>query len=75
MTADDRSIPESIHQSFSQLRDSLDAFSCLSNMIPLGEPDKFDFESLGHLLRMVSDSLYFSLETHYSVLRSEFVKR
>lgn len=75
MTADDRSIPESIHQSFSQLRDSLDAFSCLSGMIPLGEPDKFDFESLGHLLRMVSDSLYFSLETHYSVLRSEFVKR
>ena len=75
MTADDRSIPESIHQSFSQLRDSLDAFSCLSNMIPLGDPDKFDFESLGHLLRMVSDSLYFSLETHYSVLRSEFVKR
>lgn len=75
MTADDRSIPEPIHQSFSQLRDSLDAFSCLSNMIPLGEPDKFDFESLGHLLRMVSDSLYFSLETHYSVLRSEFVKR
>ncbi|WP_128915886.1 hypothetical protein [Escherichia coli] len=75
MTADDRSIPESIHQSFFQLRDSLDAFSCLSSMIPLGEPDQFDFESLGHLLRMVSDSLYRSLEVHYSILRSEFVKR
>lgn len=75
MTADDRSIPESIHQSFSQLRDSLDAFSCLSNMIPLGDPDKFDFESLGHLLRMVSESLYGSLDVHYSTLRAEFVKR
>ena len=75
MTADDRSIPESIHQSFSQLRDSLDAFSCLSGMIPLGESDKFDFESLGHLLRMVSESLYGSLEVHYSTLRAEFVKR
>ena len=75
MTADDRSIPESIHQSFFQLRDSLDAFSCLSSMIPLGEPDQFDFESLGHLLRMVSDSLYRYLEVHYSTLRSEFVKR
>ena len=75
MTADDRSIPESIHQSFSQLRDSLDAFSCLSGMIPLGEPDNFDFESLGHLLRMVSESLYGSLDVHYSTLRAEFVKR
>lgn len=75
MTADDRSIPESIHQSFSQLRDSLDAFSCLSDMIPLGEPDRFDFESLGRLLRMVSDSLYVSLDVHFSTLRAEFVKR
>ncbi|WP_157903949.1 hypothetical protein [Escherichia coli] len=75
MTADDRSIPESIHQSFSQLRDSLDGFSCLCNMIPLGEPGTFDYESLGHLLRMLSDSLYVSLETHHSVLRAEFVKR
>ncbi|EKE2651843.1 hypothetical protein OUL58_004689 [Escherichia coli] len=75
MTADDRSIPESIHQSFSQLRDSLDAFSCLSGMIPFVEPDKFDFESLGHLLRMVSESLYGSLDVHYSTLRAEFVKR
>ncbi|HHD8732766.1 TPA: hypothetical protein ACOXZ8_004519 [Escherichia coli] len=73
MTVDDRSIPESIHQSFSQLRDSLDAFSCLSSLISRGEPD--DFESLGHLLRIVSDSLYGSLEFHYSVLRSDFVKR
>lgn len=48
---------------FFQLRDSL------------GEPDQFDFESLGHLLRMVSDSLYGSLEAHYSTLWSEFVKR
>ncbi len=75
MTANDRSIPESIHQSFFQLRDSLDAFSCLSDMIPLGEPDKFDFKSLVHLLRIVSDSLYGSLEVHYSTLRAEFVKR
>ncbi len=75
MTADDRSIPESIHQSFSQLRDYLDAFSCLSNMISLGESDRFDLESLGHLLRMVSESLYGSLEVHYSTLRAEFVKR
>ncbi|GIP93918.1 hypothetical protein EC07E033_47910 [Escherichia coli] len=75
MTSSDRSIPEPIYQSFSQLRDSLDAFSCLSHMIPLGEPDHFDFESLGHLLRMVSDSLYGSLEVHFSTLRAEFVKR
>lgn len=75
MTANDRSIPDSVYQSFSQLRDSLDAFSCLSSLIPLGEPDKFDFESLGHLLRMVSDSLYGSLDVHYSTLRAEFVKR
>ncbi|EEQ9688420.1 hypothetical protein IIN94_004893 [Escherichia coli] len=75
MTADDRSIPESIHQSFSQLRDYLDAFSCLSDMIPLGEPDRFDFESLVYLLRMVSESLYVSLDVHYSTLLAEFVKR
>lgn len=75
MTANDRSIPDSVYQSFSQLRDSLDAFSCLSSLISRGEPDDFDFESLGHLLRIVSDSLYGSLEVHYSVFRSDFVKR
>ena len=75
MTDFDRSIPDSVYQSFSQLRDSLDAFSCLSGLISRGEPDDFDFQSLGHLLRIVSDSLYCSLEVHYSVLRSDFVKR
>lgn len=75
MTIHDRSIPESIHQSFFQLRDSLDAFSCLSSLISRGKSDDFDYDSLGHLLRIVSDSLYGSLDVHYSALRSEFVKR
>ena len=76
MTADDRSIPESIHQSFSQLRDSLDAFSCIAYLIPDGEPDNFDCASLGHLLRMVSSSLYGCLDVHWrSIADAEFVKR
>ncbi|HDW3010346.1 TPA: hypothetical protein RMA68_005243, partial [Escherichia coli] len=54
MTADDRFIPEDVYQSFCQLRDSVDGFSSIAYLIPDGEPDKFNYASLGHLLRMVS---------------------
>ena len=35
-----------------------DGFSAVARLIPDGESDVFDFASLGHLLRMVSDSLH-----------------
>ncbi|HBA8920610.1 TPA: hypothetical protein J1257_004984 [Escherichia coli] len=76
MTANDRSIPEDVYQSFSQLRDSIDGFSFIAYLIPDGEPDNFDYGSLGHLLRMVSDSLYGCLDVHWrSISNAEFVKR
>ncbi|ENY7980603.1 hypothetical protein ACF1SG_005175 [Escherichia coli] len=76
MTADDRSIPEDVYQSFCQLRDSVDGFSSIAYLIPDGEPDKFDYASLGHLLRMVSCSLYGCLDVHWrSIADAEFVKR
>ncbi|MBC6578145.1 hypothetical protein GW658_23635, partial [Escherichia coli] len=56
MTVHDRSIPEDVYQSFCQLRYSVDGFSAVARLIPDGESDVFDFASLGHLLRMVSDS-------------------
>ncbi|EFK1902648.1 Uncharacterised protein [Escherichia coli] len=76
MTADDRSIPEDVYQSFCQLRDSVDGFSSIAYLIPDGETDKFDYASLGHLLRMVSRSLYGCLDVHWrSIAYAEFVKR
>lgn len=76
MTVNDRSIPEDVYQSFSQLRDFVDGFSFLADMIPEGEVDLFDYESLGHLLRIISSSLYASLDVHWrSILDAEFVKR
>ncbi|MBC6578140.1 hypothetical protein GW658_23610, partial [Escherichia coli] len=53
MTIHDRSIPEDVYQSFCQLRNSVDGFSAVAELIPDGEDD---FCSFGHLLRMVSDS-------------------
>lgn len=76
MTANDRSIPEDIYQSFSQLRDFIDGFSFLADLIPEGAPDKFDYESFGHLLRIVSGALYSGLDAHWrSIADAEFVKR
>ncbi|MGS0372829.1 hypothetical protein ACUOJG_26525 [Escherichia coli] len=76
MTVNDRSIPEDVYQSFSQLRDFVDGFSFLADMIPEGEVDRFDYESLGYLLRMISISLYGSLDAHWrSITDAEFVKR
>ncbi|HAV8076752.1 TPA: hypothetical protein JLB53_004837 [Escherichia coli] len=76
MTADDRSIPEDVYQSFCQLRDSVDGFSAFVRLIPYGEEDVFDFASFGHLLRMVSDSLHGCLDVHWrSIADAEFVKR
>ncbi|EHW4861820.1 hypothetical protein K2959_004755 [Escherichia coli] len=76
MTASDRSIPEDVYQSFCQLRDSVDGFSAVASLIPDGESDVFDFASLGHLLRMVSDSLHGCLDVHLrSLADAEFVKR
>ncbi|EMW3203610.1 hypothetical protein AAEU23_005043 [Escherichia coli] len=76
MTANDRSIPEDVYQSFSQLRDSIDGFSFVVDLIPQFESDSFDYCSLGHLLRMVSSSLYGSLDVHWrSISDAEFVKR
>ena len=37
MTVNDRSIPEDVYQSFSQLRDFVDGFSFLADMIPEGK--------------------------------------
>ncbi|ELO5120869.1 hypothetical protein QNZ15_004774 [Escherichia coli] len=76
MTANDRSIPEDVYQSFSQLRDFVDCFSFLADMIPEGESDKFDYQSLGYLLRMISSSLYGGLDVHWrAIVDAEFVKR
>lgn len=76
MTANDRFIPEDVYQSFSQLRDFVDGFSFLADMIPEGEFDRFDYESLGHLLRIISSSLYGSLDAHWRpITDAEFVKR
>ena len=76
MTANDRSIPEDVYQSFSQLRDFVDGFSFLADMISVGEVDRFDYESLGHLLRIISSSLYGSLDAHWrSISDAKFVKR
>ncbi|EMW3203640.1 hypothetical protein AAEU23_005082 [Escherichia coli] len=76
MTANDRSIPEDVYQSFSQLRDSIDGFSFIAHLIPEGEPDNFDYPSLKYLLLMVSDSLYGCLDVHWrSISNAEFVKR
>ena len=76
MTANDRFIPEDVYQSFFELRDSVDAFSCIAYLIPDGESDLFDYASLGHLLRIVSSSLYGCLDVHWrSISDAEFVKR
>ncbi|EED1928576.1 hypothetical protein DZK85_005059 [Escherichia coli] len=76
MTANDRFIPEDVYQSFSQLRDSIDGFSFIAHLIPEFESGSFDYCSLGHLLRMVSSSLYCSLDVHWrSISDAEFVKR
>ncbi|EFK6855044.1 hypothetical protein AUE96_004943 [Escherichia coli] len=76
MTANDRSIPEDVYQSFCELRDFVDGFSFIVYLIPEGEPDTFDYDSLRHLLRMVSSSLYGCLDVHWrSIVDAEFVKR
>ena len=76
MTANDRSIPEDVYQSFSQLRDFVDGFSFLADIIPEGEVDRFDYASLGHLLRIISSSLYGGLDVHWrAIVDAEFVKR
>ncbi|EMW4547340.1 hypothetical protein AAE369_004843 [Escherichia coli] len=75
MTANDRFIPEDVYQSFSQLRDFVDGFSFLADMIPECESDKFDYQSLGYLLRMISSSLYGGLDVHWrAIVDAEFVK-
>ena len=76
MTVNDRFIPEDVYQTFSQLRDFVDGFSFLADLIPEGDISCFDYQSLGYLLRMISSSLYGCLDAHWrSVADAEFVKR
>lgn len=76
MTAIDRSIPEDIYQTFSVLCSDIEGFCFLMSLIPNGEPDVFDYDSLGSLLRMISCCLSCDCEALWrSVADAEFVKR
>ncbi|WP_143208334.1 hypothetical protein [Escherichia coli] len=76
MTVNDRSIPEDVYQSFSVLRSDIEGLCSLMSLIPSGEPDVFDYDSLGSLLRMISCCLSSDFEALWrSVSDAEFVKR
>lgn len=77
MTDIDRSIPDCVFQSLSRLDDDIAGLSSLAQLIPIGdgEPDTFDYEALGELVRLVSRCLQSDFESFQKTLMSQFVKR
>lgn len=56
---------EEVYKTFSDLRSSIDAFSCAADLIPEG----FEGENMGHLFRVLSSRIEVDLIAHSCSLR------